>query len=353
MASRLNVQINRLSVSPSSCENQFLPKVDEQASVTASSSRAKFTPIKVHKRIPDKGAGKKKRRFKPGKIDTSVVVNQQQLQQQLHPRSFWSLSLAIKQQEENPVYVLPEQAAEDKGKLTVVLDMDETLIHSISSFASPFQRHRSGRYSPVKKACKSIRVPLPLGDTIKVNMRPGLDKFLRSLSKKYEVIVYTAGLKDYAGPLLDKLDPEGKYFRHRLYRESCAYIERDGLYVKNLSFLRRDLARTVLVDNSPHSFLLNLNNGIPVISFYDDGADGVLRKLADTLHDLNECDDVRKKLKKVFGLESSLNHFNMQNVSLTPMPTRSKGLAQRKTRVFDSHSIVQWVHHIDSACSLR
>ena len=69
-------------------------------------------------------------------------------------KSSWSLNLAIKMQEENPVYVLPEQDEEDAGKLTVVLDMDETLIHSVSPSMSPFQRKRTGRISPTKKAAQ-------------------------------------------------------------------------------------------------------------------------------------------------------------------------------------------------------
>ena len=69
------------------------------------------------------------------KIDTMAPFSQSQ-----GPKSFWSLSLAIKTQEENPVYVLPDQDEADAGKLTVVLDMDECLIHSVS----PLRRHFRG-----------------------------------------------------------------------------------------------------------------------------------------------------------------------------------------------------------------
>ena len=106
------------------------------------------------------------------------------------------------------------------------------------------------RSNLAKQKSRWMRVALPMGDSIKVMLRPGVDKFLRSLSRKYEVIVYTAGLQDYARHILDRLDPDNKYFKHRLYRDSCAYIEKDGLYVKNLSFLNRDMKRIVLVDNS-------------------------------------------------------------------------------------------------------
>ena len=81
----------------------------------------------------------------------------------------------------------------------------------------------------------------------------------------------------YAERLLAILDPDGRLIDHKLYRDSCLNVE--GNYLKDLNVLGRDLTRTVLVDNSPHAFGYQLDNGIPIESWFDDRADTELLKL--------------------------------------------------------------------------
>jgi CTD small phosphatase-like protein 2 len=65
-----------------------------------------------------------------------------------------------------------------KFNYTLVLDLDETLVH--------FEANER-----------------------KFRLRPGCLAFLRNLSTIYEIIVFTAASQDYADFILNVLDPDG------------------------------------------------------------------------------------------------------------------------------------------------
>lgn len=83
-------------------------------------------------------------------------------------------------------------------------------------------------------------------------------------------MIYTASLSKYADPLLDLLDVK-RTISQRLFRENCVFY--DGHYVKDLSLLNRDISQTIIVDNSPMSYIFQPENAIDCSSFFDDPND--------------------------------------------------------------------------------
>jgi len=140
-----------------------------------------------------------------------------------------------------------------QGKKCLVLDLDETLVHS--------------SFTPVSQAHYIIPVTLDEGvvHDVYVTKRPGVDAFIKKVSESYELVVYTASISRYADPLLDRLDVH-RVISKRLFRENCVFNE--GHYVKDLSLLNRDLRNTIIVDNSPMSYKFHPENAIDCTSFF-------------------------------------------------------------------------------------
>jgi len=106
----------------------------------------------------------------------------------------------------------------------------------------------------------------------------------------YEIVVFTASLSKYANPVMDQLDTL-KVVTHRLFRESC--FSHKGNYVKDLSQLGRPIADTIILDNSPASYIFHPTNAVPVSSWFNDPHDAELTDLIPFLADMTSVSDVR------------------------------------------------------------
>ncbi|TNV86397.1 hypothetical protein FGO68_gene6899 [Halteria grandinella] len=155
---------------------------------------------------------------------------------------------------------------------TLVLDLDETLIH----FDPKYRNYKA---------------------------RPGALKFLQELYNSYELVVFTAGLKDYADWILNDFDRDHTKFRN-------------GIYMKDLSKLGRDLSKTIIIDNLSENFMAQPDNGIHIKGFYHDMGDRELDKLAPFLKGL-----VQRKVPDVRSELGSLRHHH-HHVSYTGSPVR-------------------------------
>ena len=167
------------------------------------------------------------------------------------------------------------------GRKTLVLDLDETLIHS--SFT---QIPNPDLTIPVLIAHKTT--------LLYVQKRPGVDEFLQRAAEMYELVSFTASLKSYADPILDQLDPN-HFISHRLSREHCVYY--NGEYVKDLSRLGRDMSNVVILDvkstqNSPVSYRFHPANGLPIKSFTNDQKDDELPEALNLLREMSVAEDI-------------------------------------------------------------
>jgi len=179
-------------------------------------------------------------------------------------------------------YLLPVLSPRGSSKKTLVLDLDETLVHS--------------SFKPVPNA--DFIVPVEIEEQVHqvyVLKRPGVDQFMKKMGEIYEIVVFTASLAKYADPVLDLLDKH-KVVVHRLFREAC--VNHKGNYVKDLGKLGRDIKRTVIIDNSPASYMFNPENAVPVESWFDDENDTELLSLMPVLEQLSKANDVRDDIAK-------------------------------------------------------
>ena len=162
----------------------------------------------------------------------------------------------------------------DKSKrFTLVLDLDETLIHYPDDKLFNFE----------EKAHENVLV------------RPFIRDFLVKVAEKFELVIFTAGSQAYADTLIDFIDPKG-VIAYRLYRKHMTLHNHN--MIKDLSKIGRKLENVIILDNTPENFILQPQNGIYVQSWRGEKNDKVfmwLGPLFDNIAQL-ETDDVREVL---------------------------------------------------------
>lgn len=180
-----------------------------------------------------------------------------------------------------------------RNPVTLVLDLDETLVHS--------------QMEPRQDADFVFDVHLcGITSTVYVKARPRMAEFLDYAAERFEVVIFTASHRAYAETLLNKLDPRRTRIQHRLYRDACATV--DGLYLKDLDVLGRDLSKVAIVDNTPYVFGFQPDNAIPIESWYDDPHDRELDDIRGLLDRLRTAADVRPVLVEAFGMRKQIEN---------------------------------------------
>ena len=118
------------------------------------------------------------------------------------------------------------------------------------------------------------------------------------MNKYYEIVIFTAAVKEYADNILNSID-EKKRISHRLYRQHTR-IE-DYVSIKDLAMIGRQLDKSIIIDNIASNFKMQPRNGIAISTWTGEPEDisllnliPVLRKLA-----IDGVNDVRDGLQKL------------------------------------------------------
>ena len=179
--------------------------------------------------------------------------------------------------------LLPDLHPADVNKKCLVIDLDETLVHS--------------SFKPISNA--DFIVPVEIDGTIHqvyVLKRPYVDEFLKKVGELYECVLFTASLAKYADPVTDLLD-KWDVFRARLFRESCVFHR--GNYVKDLGRLGRTLDHIIILDNSPASYIFHPENAVPCTSWFDDMENKELLEFIPFFEELSKADNIYTMLRSV------------------------------------------------------
>ena len=168
---------------------------------------------------------------------------------------------------------LPFITNSSEYSLTIVLDLDETLIN--------YRHIDKGNQKGILK------------------LRPCLFEFLDTLqSLNIEIILFTASIKEYADPLIDQIETKKKYFNFRLYRQHSVIMNND--FIKDLSLIgKKNLKKIIIVDNNEINFMLQKENGILIKSYNGGNNDICLSNLGNIVCKImnKKFEDVRDEIK--------------------------------------------------------
>ena len=163
---------------------------------------------------------------------------------------------------------LPE--IDTKYKFTLVLDMDETLVHFF--------------FTTIKGM---------------FFIRPYCLEFLNELNNYYEIVTFTAGIKDYADNILNLLDINDNIIKYRLYRPHVTIAGFTSY--KDLQLLGRDLKKIIIIDNLRENFKLQPDNGLFIKTWTSDVNDTQFKDLLVILKSIaiNDVNDVRPIIQRI------------------------------------------------------
>lgn len=176
----------------------------------------------------------------------------------------------------NVSYLIYKKLNNNKHKKLLLLDLDETLVHS--------EFRNSSNYKTLDEMKENSRCYNRSFSYIEDNykyyfdiyFRPFLFDFLHEIKYYFDLAIFTASSKKYADTIINYIDPNNELFKFCLYREACIPIQK-YVFIKDLRIIKNyDPTNVILMDNSFYSFINQPSNGMLIYSFYSNYKDNQL-----------------------------------------------------------------------------
>lgn len=153
----------------------------------------------------------------------------------------------------------------------------------------------------------------------------------------FEIVIFTKDQGLTADPLLQSLDPNGNIM-YKLFRDSTRY--QDGVRIKDLSCLNRDLSKVIVIDCEEEACKLNRQNCLILKKWEGTDGDKTLFELAQFLRAVavQEVSDVREVIAYYNQFDDPLEAFKDRQRQLleheeqqqVPQPSRLSSMFKRK-----------------------
>ena len=208
---------------------------------------------------------------------------------------------------------IPKQNIKRTKKYMLVLDIDETLVHSEVLPDGRIPKEVAGK--PFDKVLKFSNKD-KTEDTFGVRFRPYLMEFIQRMSKFYDLGIYTASLGEYMEEIVKILDPNKQIFCTTLHRDHCVCV--DDIHIKTMTNFEGQ--NVILIDNLIYSYSFQLKQGIPILPFVNDPDDVELKDLATILEKINEYESYEEMIQDLLGLDEFYSFMKADKKSLQDSP---------------------------------
>ena len=180
-----------------------------------------------------------------------------------------------------------------KKRYTLILDLDETLIHlrqkkEVVNLKNDIDININNmsdyNYNLDKNKNKYL-----------LQFRIGLFSFLTLLKPFYEIISFTSATREYADVIINEIEKKRSFFDFKFYREHCLIYK--DTFVKDISRIGRDIQKIIIVDNNENNFVLNKENGIKISPYFGDDEENNNLRLSS--NEKKKSDNALLELKKI------------------------------------------------------